>query len=508
MLETEILTHNFAGRQAESAALWQHYQFAITGQFRIVLLSGEPGIGKTRLLRHLANQAKLAGTTMLWGGASETMGMPPYLPFLESLGSYVRHVSVETLRRQSGPAAPILVTILPELALRLGELSPGYPLPPEQTRYRLFQAVGDFLAGIAADAPLLLVLDDLHWADSASLDLLAHLAGQLSDAAILIAGAYRAGEAKEHAGLQHTLAELTRRRTLATLTIGPLDRTELNALITISLNQPPSPPLLNWLFQRSEGNPFFAEELLRDAIESGRVIRQGEQWTLVDSGTPIALPPGISGAVNQRLARLPQAVVAILQTAAVMGRRVDLPLLAAVLNQEEVALAQQLQTAVRAHLLRVDADGDYTFTHDIPRACLLAQLTFVERQQRHRQIGLALLKRPESREQLAALAYHFAHSGDQERGATYSLQAAAQAAAALAFANALAHYRAADSLLAADDPRRGSMWLAWGEAARAAGVSQEAAAVFTTSQAWFQQADDLLAAGTSRAWAGPGLVAA
>lgn len=499
------LNANLAGRNVETAALWQHYQAAVTGQFRIVLLAGEPGIGKTRLLRYLTDQATEAGATTLWGGASQTEGMPPYLPFLESLGGYIRRAPAETLRQQSTVSAAALTTILPELALRLNELPPGYPLPPEQARFRLFQAVGDFLAAIAVAAPLLLVLDDLHWADPASLDLLAHLAGQLSDAAILIAGAYRAGEAEQSPSFQKLLAELTRRRVLATLKLGPLNRSDMTTLVAAALDRPPSPALVNWLYRRSEGNPFFAEELLREGMESGRLARLESEWVLAGPELDVALPPGISGPVNQRLARLPQAAVAVLRAAAVMGRRVDLPLLAVILNQAEMALAQQLQTAVQAHLLWVDAGGAYAFTHDITRACLLAQLTFVERQHLHRQIGQALLKQPESREQLAALAYHFAHSGDGERGATYSLQAAAQAVAAFAFEDALAHYRAADSLLAADDARRGPMWLAWGEAARMAGASREAAAVFATAQEWFRQAGDLAAAGQAahgqgRAW--------
>ncbi|GIV79919.1 MAG: hypothetical protein KatS3mg051_2124 [Anaerolineae bacterium] len=382
---------------------------------------------------------------------------------------------------------------------------PSYPLPPEQARYRLFLAVGDFLIAIAAVAPLLLVLDDLHWADQASLDLLAHLAGQLSESAILIIGAYRTGEVEQHTAFQAFLAELARRRVLVTLNLGPLGQEEITVLVTGTLDTLPAPSLISWLYQYSEGNPFFAEELLRYGMESGRIVRRGQQWILVDPGWPASLPPGISGAINQRLARLPEAVVSTLKVGAVTGRRIDLSLLAVVLGQTEMALAQQLQTAVQAHLLRSDVHGGYTFHHDITRACLLDQLTFVERQQLHRQIGHALLNRPLGQEQLAALAYHFAHSGDRERGATYVLEAAAHAVAAFAFEDALAHYRTADSLLTADDPRRGLMWLAWGEAACMAGASREAAAAFTAAQDWFRRAGDLTAAaqaahGRGRAW--------
>ena len=208
-----------AGREIVVAALEQQLLATQNGQFQVLLLAGEPGIGKTHLLRYLTSQAAQSGVTALWGGSSETEGMPPYLPFLESLGKYIRHAPAETLRRQSGAAAPILATVLPELTLRLGQLPTGYPLPPEQARYRLFQAIGEFLTAIAHDAPLLLILDDLHWADTATLDLLAHLANQLQNTPILIVGAYRLAETEQHPAFQRCVAELSRRRVLVTIHI-------------------------------------------------------------------------------------------------------------------------------------------------------------------------------------------------------------------------------------------------------------------------------------------------
>jgi predicted ATPase len=177
------------GRQQEFAVLWSQFEETRTGHTRVALVAGEPGIGKTRLLNEVAERAEQVGALVLRGGTSEAEGMPPYLPFLEALGGYIRAAPPEQLRAQTGSMAAILATILPELTLVLGELPISYPLPAEQARLRLYEAVGLFLAAIATAAPLVLMFDDLQWADAASLDLLRHVARQQSTARLLILGA-------------------------------------------------------------------------------------------------------------------------------------------------------------------------------------------------------------------------------------------------------------------------------------------------------------------------------
>lgn len=142
------------GRRREAALLWDQFEAATSGRASVVFVTGEPGIGKTRLLDEIAARAMAAGATVLRGGASDAEGMPPYLPFLEALGQYIQTAPLEQLRKQAGAAATILAGILPELPARLGELPPAYPLPPEQARLRLYEAAGAFLAAIAAPHPL------------------------------------------------------------------------------------------------------------------------------------------------------------------------------------------------------------------------------------------------------------------------------------------------------------------------------------------------------------------
>ena len=205
------------GRQREFGLLWSQFEAARTGATRVTLIGGEPGIGKTRLLSAFARRASEQGATVLHGGASQFDGMPPYLPFLEALGQQIRAASEDDLRAQVGQLAPILATILPELVLRLGEPAASYVLPPEQARLRLFEAVGAFLAAIARSGALVLILDDLQWADSVSLDLLCAVARYQPSASLAIVGAYRSGEIEQNPALVRAVAELNRLRLLETL---------------------------------------------------------------------------------------------------------------------------------------------------------------------------------------------------------------------------------------------------------------------------------------------------
>src|SRR6266487_4230056 len=323
----------FVGRHKELTRVMNCYAVARQGQAHVVLVAGEPGIGKTRLLDEIAARAAHDGAIALRGGASEAEGMPPYLPFLEALGRYIQDAPLDRLREQVAAALPVLTSILPELAVRLGELAALHPLPPEQARFRLYEAVGTFLQSIGLLQVLVLLFDDLHWADTASLDLVCHLARRQSRAHVLLVGAYRDSELDRNAALTRTIAELSRRRMLTTVAIEPLSCHEIESLAFHTLGSPLSPAVSSLLYAQSEGNPFFAEELLHGWIETEALVMEHQQWVAVG---PLeqALPPSIVGALRQRFARLSAESIDDLRVAAIIGRTFDPSLLAAVQEQE------------------------------------------------------------------------------------------------------------------------------------------------------------------------------
>ena len=484
------------GRQREFDSLWNQFEQSTTGRLCVALVAGEPGIGKTCLLREVARRAEHAGAPVLRGGASDAEGMPPYLPFLEALGQHIRAATPDELRAQVGAMASVLATILPELRLGLGELPSSYVLPPEQARLRLYEAVGLFLAAIAAPHGLLLLLDDLQWADAATLDLLCHVARSQPNARLLVLGAYREGEITHRSSFERALTELNRLRQLTTITPGSLTETDLRTIATNALGAPVDPTLSRLLASLCEGNPFFAEELLWGWLETG-VITHDEKGIRLGEQVEAMLPSSIVSAVRQRINRLTPQVITLLHTAAIIGRTFDSALLAEVADQNREAVEEQLQHALQARLIRAEQAGVFTFSHDLIRACLYEGVSPSRRTRLHTLIGrrLELRLNHSDANLLAELAFHFAHSGDRELGATYSQLAAEQARRAYAPEVAVGHYRTALVLMAEQDQRRGKWLQDLGEAALLAATPQEAVGAFQAAQDWWLRAGNSAAAG-------------
>jgi predicted ATPase len=394
------------GRERDQGTLWRQYQHALLGHAHVALVDGEPGIGKTALLSWLAARAQAGGALVLRGGSSEATGMPPYLPFLEALGSYIRAADAAALMSQAGYAAAMLAGILPELAARLGTLPPSYPLPPEQARLRLYEAIGSFVAELARPSGLVLMLDDLHWADTASLDLIVAIVRRQPAARLLIVGAYRPGEVAEHADFARLHAELTRQRQVVRLTLAPLALDELRRLAGGVLGAPVRARVAELLQHHSEGNPFFAEELLRSWAETGALINSGGEWQIA-SAEP-AIPDSIAAAIRQRLRRLPDPVVDLLRVAAIVGRSFEAGLLADMAGRDAEVIEDMLQPAARAGLVR-SAGALWLFSHDKIRECLYAEVTSARRRRLHNAIGRAIEAQPlpPTAQRLSDLAFHF-----------------------------------------------------------------------------------------------------
>jgi DNA-binding CsgD family transcriptional regulator len=478
---------SFVGREREASVVSQQLATALGGRTSMVFISGEPGIGKSRLLARVAEEGQAAGAIALSGGVALAEGMPPYLAFLLALGPFVRRADPILLREAAGEHAGILTELFPELAGRLGEVPTPPALPAEQARLRLFEAVGTFLAGLAAPHGLVLCLDDLQWTDPSTLDLVESVVLGHPSARMMLVAAYREGE--ETDALVRTVHELIRQRRAVALPVHPLAAEETAELAAVHLRGSVSSNLASRLHRQSEGNPFFAEELLGGWIESGALRRAGGEWNL-DAARGEALPPSIRAAVHQRLARLPASTVDLLRMAAIVGRTFVPDLLAAIGDTDADTVEAQLEPAVRARLVRPPCGqasaralhavrGDaYTFAHDTIRECLYSEVSTARRGRLHGAIGTALLAGHRDPRWLAEVAFHFARSGDAERGVTFSVQAGEVALRSYAHEEAYSHFRTALDLLDFGDQRRPGLLLRVGEAALLAGRAEEAAGVF------------------------------
>ena len=362
--------------------------------------------------------------------------------------------------------------------MRLSDLAVPSASPPEQARLRLYEAIGAFLEAISTPHGLVLILDDLQWADSASLDLLCHLARRQSHARLLLLGAYRESEFALNPVLARAVAELSRQRRLTTVVVGPLSAREVDILASTRLGAPLSPEASALLYEQSEGNPFFAEELLQGWFETRALAHQRGQWLAI---TPLdqALPPTIVGAVRQRFARLSPTSIDHLKIAAIIGRTFDLELLAAIEAKEIEVIEEQLREAMYARLVLDTQQGTLTFSHDNIRECLYAEVSTSRRRRLHGSIGQFLEERYASAkmlsvQQLAALAFHFARSPDQAKGIEYSQRAAVQALQTFAAEEAMSHYQTALDLHGSEEGPRGDLLLGLGEASLLAGKEAEA----------------------------------
>ncbi|MBI1884889.1 MAG: AAA family ATPase [Chloroflexi bacterium] len=458
----------FVGRQEEAAQLRQQLEAAVRGQGGLVLVAGEPGVGKTRLLSELAIYAADRGLQVLTGRAYETEGMPPYLPFTEPLSQYLRTRTADELREDLDGSAAYLAKLLPRLHQLIPDLPEPPPLSPEAERYRLFEAVTEVLLTIATRQPLLLFLDDLHWADAASLLLLRHFAPRLPQAPLLAVGAYRDVEVTEQHPLAGLLSELSRQRVGASIALRPFGLQDAAALVEALLGQPPAPRVLDALFAASEGNPFFTEELVRHLQEQGR--------DLADPEAPVgdwAIPEGVRQVIAKRLARLGKEANRVLAHSSVLGREISLPKVAAVTGRDEDSLLDLLEEALAAHLLR--EEGQYfAFAHPLIQETLYQGLSAPRRRQLHLRAAEALevlYSADLEPAHLAELAHHFCQagsSGDADKAIGYAVRAAERALSQVAYEEAARLYQMAlqalDLKRKADVAERCELLLALGDA--------------------------------------------
>jgi tetratricopeptide (TPR) repeat protein len=425
-----------------------------------VLVAGEPGIGKTRLADELAARAASLGAGVRWGTCWEGEGAPAFWPWIQALREHAARRDPATLRRELGDGAADVARLVPGLAAGVGELPPSPALEPDQARFRLFDAVAGLLRRAGETEPLLLVLDDLHWADRSSLSLLRFVARELRDARLLVLGTYRDVELGRSPAAE-PLAKLAGRA--RHLTLGGLGQADVAELLALAAGRRPAPDLAAAVHRRTGGNPLFVREVAR----------------LLATEDQAAIPEGVREVLRRRLDRLPAGGADLLAAAAVLGQEFRLGLLGAVGGVPAEAQLALLDQAVQARLVE-RAPGSvagYRFTHALLREVLYERLPATRRAALHRRAGQAVEERfaADLEPHLAELAHHFrqvATTGGQRKAVHYATLAGRRAMEQLAYAEAATQFqRALEALdLAPADPaRRCQLELALGEAQMAAG---------------------------------------
>ena len=466
----------FVGRTQELDRLGSALDRTITRDSVTILCEGDAGIGKTRLVTEFAMRARQAGASVLVGGCVDagSAGLP-YGPVAEAMRTAVSSGALDPATLHDGVVDQLAI-LVPDIGRHARGAAP-VDAPVGLGQVRLFEAILTAIHAIAADRPVVAIIEDVHWADRATLDLLAFLVHNLEGSRVLLIITVRTDGVPPDAPIASAIAELRRRPSVEQLLVDPLDRAAVGDQLRSILGEAPDDTLLDRVRHRSDGNPFFVEQLA---------------WAHVD-GEPDAVPSSLRDILLTKLSRLAPETLDLLGAASVAGQRVDEMFLATVLDVDESAVIAPLREAIRARLLVAEHGdrGTYGFRHALMAEAVAADLLEVERRALHARCADALVaERPRpgaDRAQWAArVAHHRARSGDRMATIEASIEAALAAEAVAAHGDALAHYRRATQLLLPSDPiptadwDRAELFERAGACAAVAGDPHEAAR-FTTA---------------------------
>jgi class 3 adenylate cyclase len=414
------------GRDAEVARVVAALAEAKTGNGRTVVLAGEAGVGKSAFVRRAQDQAVTDGFRVLIGLTHQSDAGLPYAPFISAVRSGFRGLDRDELGRVLQRSAPDLAQLFPELG-RLGRAEATTGIE----RHRLAVAFQHLFRAFAREAPVLLVLEDLHWADEASLELLQHLARELRDARVAILATYRSDEMHRRHPLIRALADLQRERLATEIALKRLTRDETREVIRATFAQTDANVTISDDFRdaihaRSEGNPFFTEELLKALVESGGVCFDSERGWERKPIDQLEIPGSIREAVRARIEGLSPDARTTLSAAAVFGQRFAFDSLRAVRALEETALEAHIREFVEAQLVNDASEHDeYAFRHALTREVVYDDPLVRERKRLHRAVADALAS--SSATEPSLLAHHLLAAGEQQRALPALIEAADRA---------------------------------------------------------------------------------
>ncbi len=441
----QIEGSTFVGREREMGELNKALEEALTGQGRLVMLVGEPGIGKTRTAQQLASYAETLGAQVWWGRCYEAEGAPSYWPWVQPIRSYVQQADPQQLTSEMGPGAADVAELVPEIHGKLPDLEPPPVLEPEQTRFRLFDSVTGFLKNAARSQCLMLVLDDLQWADRSSLRLLEFLAREMAASPILVIGTYRDVELSRQHPLSETLAQLSREPVFQRVLLRGLSPEDAAPFIEAVTSIQPHPSLAEIIYAHTEGNPYFMTEVVHLLSEQDALTAPAGETA---GHLEIRIPEGVREVIGQRLNRLSEDCNRMLSTASIIGREFDFELLRALISEVSYdRLLEALEEASAARLIEElpQGVGQYQFAHALIQETLSAELSTLRRVRLHATIAETLedLYGANAEAHAAKLAYHFAEAAtatDTDKLVHYLLVAGERALAGYAWEEALDHF--------------------------------------------------------------------
>jgi class 3 adenylate cyclase len=473
---------SYVGRAEERAALQEALNLARNGTRQVVLLSGEPGIGKTRLASYGAHHAHSEGCAVLWGACSEELAVP-YEPWIGICTHVVEHAPNELLQRHVERHKGELARLARNLESRIPDLPAPQVSDPETERYLLFNAVTGLVGEVAETVPLCVVLDDLHWTDAQSLALLKHLLRTYEQGSLQLIATFRDSELGKDHPLTNVLTDMRRLEGVQRITLHGLGADEVAEIMTAVAGhelEADAVELATQIAQETDGNPFFVGEILRGLSESGALVfdESAKRWSIDSSGV-IALPESVREVIERRIERLGEESLEALRLAAVVGREFDLELLSAVVEMDETHLLDELEAAVAASVLAESSSqvGRFRFAHALINQTLYDGLGATRRARMHQRVAQALeeLYGADAAEHFGELALHWrlaAVSVEKAKAADYALKAGQRALENLAPAEAAKLLADAVELSGSADGReRCKALIGLGEAQRQTGVA-------------------------------------
>jgi tetratricopeptide (TPR) repeat protein len=441
-----LVRGRMVGREAEIESLRNSWNRAAAGHGGMVLISGEPGSGKTRLARELIDYARITGGTVLSGGCYELEAATPYLPFVEAIRSWVHSSSDEELRLAVGDSGAELSRFAPEIASRIGPFPEAPELSAAEKRLRLFDGVARCLLNLAGTHALVLFVDDLQWSDQASLSLLHYLVRLIGEERVLILGCYRETDLDRSHPLAEALDDWNRERSASRIQLGRFGLEATSDMLSVLLGDDClSEGFCADIHRETEGNPFFIEEIVKTLVDEGQIACECGEWKRQDDGGGLVLPQGVKAAIGRRLDHVSSETTEVLRTAAILGKTFEFSELSAVVDISEDELLDALDESVSAQLLDTGAGEAVVFTHDKIREVLYHELNPIRRRRLHTRVaeGLETLSEGGGRVAVEDLAHHFMEGGCLDRGFGYAMQAASDAAALFAYTDSLRLYERA-----------------------------------------------------------------